>query len=356
MRRALFLVAALVLTALLGACAHLLGIRPSEPKPFAHHAHDTRGINCRVCHAGIITAEAGDAMHLPDDASCARSGCHEKPHDARPCSGCHEPAYVREGAAQTHQHLSFSHRKHLEATHGECVRCHAPVAQDSDHIRPPMALCLSCHEHSDQLANNQCDTCHRDLPGEHVAPSDHLAHEGDWLREHGTRAASARELCSTCHTEKQCLACHGVATVPMLPEKMFFDDPLRAGVHRAGFRSRHSLEAKSQPGLCLTCHSSQTCDGCHAREGIRAVAAAEQGHSPHPPGWVGLPGEPNDHGRAAWRDPSECASCHTGAGEALCVGCHKVGAIGGNPHRPGWTSNQRPNVDMPCRLCHGVGP
>ena len=49
--------------------------------------------------------------------------------------------------------------------------------------------------------------------------------------------------------------------------------------------------------------------------------------------WLGRPGQPNDHGRAAWREPELCAGCHGGAGEALCVGCHKVGGIGGKcPH------------------------
>lgn len=206
------------------------------------------------------------------------------------------------------------------------------------------------------FTTGNCENCHKDIRGDRIMPSDHLAHEGDWLREHGTRAASASDVCSTCHAERFCLGCHGVGTVPLLPEKMYFDDPLRAGVHRAGFKSRHPLEARTQAGLCLTCHTPQTCDSCHLREGVHAVDPADKGRSPHPPGWVGPRGEGNDHGRAAWRDPSVCATCHSGAGEALCVGCHKVGGPGGNPHRAGWTSNLRKTVDMPCRHCYGVSP
>jgi hypothetical protein len=72
---------------------------------------------------------------------------------------------------------------------------------------------------------------------------------------------------------------------------------------------------------------------------------------------VGALGTSNEHGRAARRDPASCASCHGGAGEMLCVGCHRVGGIGGNPHPPGWSSRQS-LTDMPCRLCHtpGLGP
>jgi hypothetical protein len=48
-----------------------------------------------------------------------------------------------------------------------------------------------------------------------------------------------------------------------------------------------------------------------------------------------------------------CATCHGGAGEALSVGCHKVGDSGGNPHA-GFNS-RRPKTQRPCRLCHESG-
>jgi hypothetical protein len=73
--------------------------------------------------------------------------------------------------------------------------------------------------------------------------------------------------------------------------------------------------------------------------------------NPHPPGWVGPARADNEHGRAARRDPVSCAGCHGGAGEALCVSCHRVGGVGGNPHPPGYRSNQ-PMTALPCRQCH----
>jgi hypothetical protein len=82
--------------------------------------------------------------------------------------------------------------------------------------------------------------------------------------------------------------------------------------------------------------------------------AGESRRSPHPPGWVGpAPGD-NAHGREARRDPTACASCHDGAGQRLCVGCHQVGGVGGNPHPPGWSSRVSLSA-MPCRLCHPIG-
>lgn len=347
MRRFAFLV---VTAIALFACAQVLGIRPPERKPFPHHSHIAKGINCRVCHVGMATAGDTGPLHIPDTQACMK--CHTKPHDTHTCSDCHGLPYVRQNAEIARQNLRFEHRTHLARTRGECVHCHSGVQRDAEHIRPTMGVCFSCHQHRDQFELRECEQCHWDIKGEHVMPTSHVIHEGDWLREHGTRAASARDLCSTCHADKFCASCHGV-TVPILPEKLYFDDPLRAGVHRAGFRSRHSLEARAQPGLCATCHTIQSCDQCHADYGVRGI---DHGRSPHPPGWVGLRGESNEHGRSAWRDPGVCAACHSGAGEALCIGCHRVGGPGGNPHRPGWTSQLRPTVDMPCRLCHRAGP
>jgi hypothetical protein len=350
-RRAALLL--LLFALLVSACAQILGIRPREAKPFPHHEHTTKGgVTCVQCHEGIIGSNDTDPLHMPDTAKCV--SCHEKPHDERDCKGCHGLGYAREEAQLDRDHLRFKHSTHYQVVKGNCVYCHQGVTSNSDHIRPPMGVCLSCHEHQEDFAAARaCDRCHKDIRGEEVRPASHLAHDGDWLREHGNRAFASREICTTCHTDKFCGGCHG-RVVPMLPEKLAFDDPLRAGVHRAGFVSRHSLEARTQPGLCTTCHATEEfCAGCHARN---RVDVGSGGHSPHPSGWVGLGGERNDHGPAAWRDPSVCASCHSGAGEQLCIGCHRVGAVGGNPHRPGWTSKLRKAIDQPCRSCHEGAP
>ena len=131
-----------------------------------------------------------------------------------------------------------------------------------------MASCFGCHEHQDQWTLRDCDGCHVDLPAEGTLPADHLVHDGDWLREHGVRAASERDLCSSCHSERSCAACHGVGTVPALPARLAFDDVRLSGLHRAGFVARHSDEARADPGLCTTCHSESSCIDCHTRRNV----------------------------------------------------------------------------------------
>jgi len=329
----------------LAACAGVLGLRArSEGRPFAHRAHVAAGVSCLRCHPGVERAGDTGPLHLPGAADCA--SCHREPHDRRPCLGCHATPWTAGSAAEARTHLTFSHARHLPALQGNCVRCHADVARGDGPLRPRMATCLGCHAHRDQLRPAACDVCHADLPAERALPSSHVVHDGDWLREHGVRAAADAELCAACHSERSCAACHG-ATTPRLPARRAFDDPTAASVHRAGFRSRHADEARAQPGTCAACHDDTSCADCHQREGVAGAGA----RSPHPPGWLGLDRGGNEHGRAARRDPASCAACHGGAGEALCIGCHRVGGVGGNPHPPGW-SDDRSRSQLPCRSCH----
>jgi hypothetical protein len=326
------------------ACASVLGLRRAGHRPFEHRAHVLQGISCLQCHAGIPSAGDTGPLHLPTTKKCI--SCHEQPHDARECSNCHGAEFTTHDLLEAREHLRFSHARHQDIVQaGRCVRCHGGVADDASLLRPKMGECLSCHQHKDQFQVRDCEACHVDLPAEMTRPESHMIHEGTFLEEHGSAASAASDLCATCHKQSFCTSCHG-QTVPGLPSRMAFDDPMRLGMHRAGFAARHTLEAQAQPGLCFTCHSEQSCSDCHTSQGLAGGTAP----NPHPPGWVGLLGA-NEHGRAARRDPAACAACHSGAGEMLCVSCHAVGGVGGNPHPMGWSSD-RSLKELPCRLCH----
>ncbi|MBI2897807.1 MAG: hypothetical protein HYY06_29885 [Deltaproteobacteria bacterium] len=333
------------------SCARVLGLRPSEEESFEHREHVLRGISCLRCHAGIVGAGDEGPLHVPDARACR--SCHERPHDQRDCANCHGSHETRTQVAMAREQLRFTHKKHMPRVRGNCVRCHVGVAGEGEVLRPGMGVCLSCHEHEESFAVQDCAFCHVNLEEEHRRPAGHIVHDGDWRREHGVRSSGNREICQTCHSERFCASCHG-ATVPARPEELAFDDPMRPGVHRAGFRSRHPEEARGDPGLCTTCHSTDFCSDCH-REHERS-STVEGPRTPHPAGWLGLRGERNDHGPAAWRDPTACAACHSGAGEALCIGCHREGGPGGNPHPAGWNEGSRSKRDPACIGCHEVGP
>lgn len=350
MKRRTLTLAALALG--VAACAGVLGLRRDGAAPFPHRAHVLAGVGCTSCHKGIAAAAPGNladdrgALHLPDDASCL--ACHTKPHDVRPCSGCHGDPLRRAGAAEAKEHLVFSHARHAASGRGDCMRCHDGVAEEGAPLRPPMATCFRCHDHQAERDARRCAACHVDLAEEGTLPQSHLAHEAGFAQQHGVRAASSAEVCASCHRERFCAGCH---TGSLLPVRAQLDDPFAATAHRAGFASRHALEARAEPAACLTCHTVERCAGCHVRRGVSDEPSLRQ-RGPHPAGWVGV-GE-NLHGAAARRDPVSCASCHGGAGEALCVGCHRVGGIGGNPHPSGFSS-RLPRSALPCRLCHPAG-
>jgi hypothetical protein len=329
------------------SCAGILGLRATSERPFPHRRHLLGGVSCTTCHAGIERAGERGPLHLPDDETCL--GCHAPPHTEGSCTGCHTDPTTAPSVAASREHLRFEHARHVGAVaRGNCVRCHVGVAEGDDRMRPSMATCFRCHDHEGDQAARRCNACHVDLAEEGTLPATHLAHDGDFLREHGVRAASSGDLCQTCHKEQFCAGCHA-AKAPMVPARLRVADPFSPGLHRAGFAARHALEAKSDPGACVTCHRPERCQACHSERGVAT------GGSPHPAGWVGLTSAENLHGRAARRDPLSCASCHGGAGEALCVGCHKVGGVGGSPHPPGWSSRQSFET-LPCRLCHtGLG-
>ena len=337
---------ALVVVVALAACAGVLGLTRSEPRPFPHRAHVIAGVTCTRCHAGL-ERDDGKTLHVPDDRSCL--DCHTKPHDSHPCLGCHTAPNALAELVDARAHLVFDHAAHAAPARNDCMRCHVGVAEGDQHLRPPMATCFRCHDHDASRDARTCNACHRDLEDSSTLPETHLAHDGDWVREHGTRAASSGDLCQSCHRDRFCAECHA-KTVAILPATAHFEDPFAPTIHRAGFESRHALEARAAPGACTTCHSPDRCASCHTSLGV----AGDTRRSPHPPGWVGPTPADNAHGREARRDPSACASCHDGAGQSLCVGCHKVGGVGGNPHPVGWSSRVPPS-SMPCRLCHPIG-
>jgi hypothetical protein len=333
----------------LAACAGILGLRSPGRQGFPHRAHVLAGASCVQCHRGAERAGDDGPLHLPDDRSC--KGCHARPHEQGSCLACHSGEWTALDAVQAREHLRFDHARHVGPSRGNCVRCHAGIQQPGEKLRPAMPVCLACHEHEGDFQARACDRCHVDLADERTPPASHLVHDADFARTHGAQAGSSADLCSTCHAERFCASCHGV-DVPALPAALAFDAPGRASVHRAGFSSRHAIEAAAQPGACSSCHQPESCQSCHAARGIAARAGGPA--SPHPPGWVGLSRRENEHGRAARRDPAGCASCHGGAGEALCVSCHRVGGVGGSIHPPGWSSRQSLG-DLPCRLCHASG-
>lgn len=164
-------------------------------------------------------------------------------------------------------------------------------------------------------------------------------HDVAWMERHAAVSRSNFSECASCHQEEDCVACHTAELA----------EPFQ--IHPPNFTVIHAVDAKLSPQNCTSCHQTQTfCTECHMRSGVSAIDGFEPPVRAefHPPGWL-EPSQPNNHGVAARRNITDCASCHQ---ERDCVTCH----VNINPHPPEFQLNCRNWIKAdprPCAECHG---
>jgi hypothetical protein len=344
---AALLAVALVVAAVFGACR-----KDPLPARFPHKVHlagidcgapgEPGCLSCNSCHA---VSNHAVAERMPESTLC--EGCHQK--DAERVN-----AVLATTLPRPHGEIHIDHDKHLamDGIQGQCVPCHAGVVDAKKPPLPPMSQCFGCHEHSEQWERGECTPCHEQPDLARTLPVTFLRHDEAFLRQHGKVVAQKQQavLCQSCHTQAQCLSCHDLAQDMSVEERRPERIESRQ-FHRGDFMVRHAIEARSEPARCLSCHTAQTCDGCHSARGVSANIA--DARNPHPPEWMGSnTGSSNFHGPAARRDILSCAGCHEAGPATNCISCHKVGAYGGNPHPRGWKSNRGVASEM-CSYCHG---
>lgn len=300
-------------------------------------------LSCTSCHQ----AQAGkEPPLLPELDAC--SECH--PKDA--ALQLQTVTAGRTLDAPLAHSIRFSHAKHTQMAElrGECVHCHKEVAGKAGSMFPPMATCFECHEHQEQFDRGQCGPCHEGHDVARLLPVTFMPHDANWTRQHGASARSGQAVCASCHAQKQCDDCHNTAQVLSI-EMRRPEEFERNFVHSGDFMTRHGFEARQNPSKCSTCHTPQSCDGCHLQRGVSANALGAR--SPHPPGFMGSnTRDPEFHGRAARRDIASCAACHDQGPATNCISCHRVGGYGGNPHPRGWMSGGTNRHEGACRYCH----
>jgi hypothetical protein len=267
---------------------------------------------------------------------------------------CHTAVKQRRAAETRPVPAVFmSHADHLPRVKDDCTRCHTklPNPLSTVETKPAMSACLSCHEHRVEYDQGQCARCHRDLAAYGVKPVSSYSHAGNFVREHARPARTAPQTCASCHDQTFCTDCHA-ATVPLPIEVRFPERVDRDLIHRDDYVSRHAIESRADPASCARCHGKSFCDNCHTAEGRTSQSTTPR--NPHPIGWA-LPGSPQFHGPAARRDIAACAACHDQGAQSSCVGCHKVGGIGGDPHPPGFAAvHGRDEIakNGMCAACH----
>ena len=233
--------------------------------------------------------------------------------------------------------------------------CHPTLSEPGApaHAKADHASCLSCHEHKETYAAGSCETCHDDLGRFAVAPVATFNHGGDFLRTHGAQALTSAATCAKCHDQTSCADCHA-KTVATRIEVKFPEEVAKNYIHRGDFVTRHTIEARADSATCARCHGTTFCESCHTINNLVPKVMTVGARSPHPPGYS-LRGGAEFHGTDARNDIASCASCHDQGAASVCVQCHAVGGVGGNPHPASWLSRHDAK-DIPgngmCAACH----
>jgi hypothetical protein len=241
---------------------------------FSHRAHAVRNIGCAQCHGAVERLDLATRDQLPRMRGCLR--CHAMPDavsrgDAKAsCDTCHPT--VPGGRLRT----MFASGTLLpppwlrDAAHTpDFLSRHKRVAGDDS------TFCASCHK------EEFCTDCHDGR----VRPR--AIHPNDYLDMHPVEARMGTQRCESCHREQSfCLDCHlraGVAEASPPnsrdsarfhpPKSIWSDAPARPG--------HHAFEAERGLSGCVSCHTERDCITCHGALGVGA------GFNPHPPGFVG---------------------------------------------------------------------
>jgi hypothetical protein len=346
----------------LAGCTVLMksGWLPPRPTPYEthHYSHSLHlgpqvGMDCDFCHHSVRESVDDTGQHTPPMKTCLK--CHQKWFNDDQCMKCHIIPEAKIPPVATA--LYFSHKQHLGISGMEdsCETCHTTNRRStrmSDRNIPVMQVCLNCHYHEKQYQDLNCVVCHKDLWSIGLKPMSRFGHQGDFLQDHKHYTWSQAAVCSQCHTQDDCMECHANQSDELEANMKLHGRTDRQFVHSADYLSRHFLEARNDPALCITCHRPSYCEKCHHQRGISDIPNVSQsGTSPHPPGFSD-PVSPAFHGTVARREIANCAACHDQGKDSNCIDCHAVFNDAFNPHPKGWTSNKDKYHDRPCIYCH----
>lgn len=313
-----------------------------------HARHLKAEVDCSTCHETIFDSTNLTTVDLPKEKKC--TGCHKEEKEKGNCGFCHtrpdQPATLT-GHPRT---LKMNHSEHIERVKEDCTVCHKtlPNPLRTEGMAPKMEACFGCHNHQVNWDKGECEVCHLDLTRYGLKPVTAFSHKNNWLHDHNLEARSGAQVCANCHEQSFCTECHaktqGLRIDLQLPERVD-----RSFIHRNDWLSRHPVEAQADPAMCQRCHGTDFCASCHQKNGLQP--GAPSGLNPHPAGF----GQGQQHGVAARADIVSCAACHDQGAASICVKCHQVGGVGGNPHPASWLlrhPHEEIGKNAMCQVCH----
>lgn len=387
------IVVACALAALVGGFDVLAAQAPSDDGPseaiyppqritirFNHQSHlGLGGMTCTSCHQQAKTSAHSSDSLLPQPKLC--DGCHGTDHtnlsevtpgpgEMGTCQFCHVDWQPGGGSTVARMiipkpNLHFSHKAHADRNIG-CAQCHDGVEKSGLATRshlPRMQDCLRCHQMPEPAAGgakSDCATCHltqtdgtlkTTFPSGELKPPQWMGgarHTADFILRHRFVAAENSQLCTSCHQEDFCAACHDGRVRPR-------------SFHPNDWLSMHAIAAFQDSPRCTSCHNEQTfCMTCHQRAGVTMSGPNQaQGRRFHPPGWADFRNRgPGHHAWEAQRNLNACVSCHTERDCAMCHASPGRRGLGVNPHGAGFVSRCASALrrnPRPCLVCHEPG-
>jgi hypothetical protein len=223
---------------------------------------------CFRCHQAPDAASRGDAKsacetcHLPGDRTEDGGDMTAGGGGDRVLRGTKIQTVFASGALQPPRWL------HNAEHTPDFIERHKRIAADDS------SFCANCHK------EDFCTDCHDGK----VRPRS--VHPNDYLNMHPVEARMATQKCTSCHREQSfCLDCHmrvGVAESSppgsrdsgrFHPPKAIWSDPPRKPGH-------HSFEAERNLNACVSCHTERDCVACHGSRGVG------NGFDPHQNGFL----------------------------------------------------------------------
>lgn len=168
---------AALLVAIAAACVPSLACSSArdaeQPIAFVHKVHVAQEeIPCTDCHMGAEEADHATIPGTEDCVACHDEAIGESPEEAKLVRFIEQEEPIPwKRVHRLHEHVRFSHRRHVVAGQLLCERCHGDVAERELPFSRPfvsfngelgMERCVGCHlESGNPRASIDCALCHR---------------------------------------------------------------------------------------------------------------------------------------------------------------------------------------------------
>ncbi len=199
--------------------------------------------------AFVFVSSFAGANEKKEEELVVRTGVKTTISQCYPCHGNGLDDFQKPG-------LIFKHATHL-VRNIACVSCHTEFPHQTNMIVKsiPQVVCFTCHGliHGNQgsMAARDCGVCHP--PDFNLRPS---THDGDWTNKpHATAASQNKQVCLPCHNRDSCEECHANNGVKPAPEDTYEFKPQIPVTSGKGITL--DMSESVTPSNCVPCHGNR---------------------------------------------------------------------------------------------------